>query len=226
MFCENSFRILGDHGLNYTNPAWAMDIRHIMILYNILLASPYRRVLEIGSHYGASTTAFIEALNQGCQFELHLCDIEFLDSVHRLCFDQHQHGRVFYHEMPSARFLPDAPPFDFALVDGSHIAEHVQDDFEYLSMNNTGSYLLHDVRTQLLPESKEEPWYDGPLFLRNRLLASPDWMCIEDCVDRKKELTKRGILFATRSANEYSKALSIFRYWETLTYDELIALVR
>ena len=37
--------------------------------------------------------------------------------------------------MKSVEYLKDAPQFDFALLDGSHISEDVQDEFEYLSMN-------------------------------------------------------------------------------------------
>lgn len=68
--------------------------------------------------------------------------------------------------MKSVEYLKDAPQFDFALLDGSHISEDVQDEFEYLSMNKTPTYLLHDVNTQLLSESKNTPWYDGPMLLK------------------------------------------------------------
>lgn len=219
MFPREAYDLLKNYPDNYVNPDWAMDIRHIMILHNLLIAGAYKRVLEIGSHYGASTTAFIEAMRSGCLFELHLCDTCFLQPVKAICEGYHRTQRVHYHECMSSEFLPNAPTFDFAFVDGSHIAEHVQDDFELLSMNKTPSYFLHDTMTQLLPESEATPWYDGPMLLRSRLLSSNDWLCLEDSADRDGELTKRGVLFATRDINQYTNAKKVFEYWASCNMD-------
>jgi len=193
-----------------------------MILYNILLSNRYARVLEIGSYYGASTTAFIEALDQGCQFELHLCDICFKDIVRRLCEKHFVEGKVFFHECASSDYLMKAPAFDFAFLDGSHIAEHLQDEFELLSMQNTETYVLHDTRTQLLPESKYTPWFDGPLLISNKLKSSPDWLCLEDSIDRQGEQTKRGLFFATKNLDQYMSAKGIFNYWNSVSTQKLI----
>ena len=190
-----------------TNDGWGMDYTHVMILYNLLMANPYKRVLEIGSHNGYSTTAFVEALKRGASFEVHLCDIGFMDSVREICrgYDQ-----IKLHQTRSVDYLATAGKFDFALLDGSHIAEDVEDEFEYLSMNGCRSLLLHDTRTQLLPQNRDKPWFDGPLLLKNKLLASPDWMTIEDSASRPGEETERGLLFATRNVDEYHNVVEIF----------------
>ena len=190
-----------------SDDGWGMDYSHVMILFNLLLVYPYKRVLEIGSHRGYSTTAFIEAIKLGCTFEVHLCDIDFKDSVIELCKGK---NNVYMHNMRSADYLPASGAFDFVLLDGSHIAEDVEVEFEYLSMNGITSLLLHDTCTQNLPQNKMTPWYDGPLFLKNRLLASPDWLCVEDSSLRKGERTERGLFFATKSAYIFKRSKIVF----------------
>lgn len=189
---------------------WGIDIRHVYILYNILLSCSFKRVLEIGTHNGFSTTAFIEATKRNAIDEIHLCDICFSEHIKDICSI---YSNIELHEMKSVEYLKNAPQFDFVLLDGSHISEDVQDEFEYLSMNKTSTYLLHDVNTQLLPESKETPWYDGPMLLKNRLLSSDKWFCIEDSLFRDYEKTERGLFFATKDRQKYLQALSCFNYW-------------
>lgn len=189
---------------------WGIDIRHVYILYNILLSCSFKRVLEIGTHNGFSTTAFIEAVKRNAIDETHLCDIRFSEQIKNICSI---YSNIELHEMKSVEYLKDAPQFDFALLDGSHISEDVQDEFEYLSMNKTPTYLLHDVNTQLLSESKNTPWYDGPMLLKNRLLSSNNWFCLEDSLFRNHEKTERGLFFATKDRQIYLHALSCFNYW-------------
>lgn len=133
--------------------------------------------------------------------------------------------KINLNECKSSEYLVNAPRFDLALLDGSHIAEHVQDEFELLSLNSTSTYILHDTKTQLLPESKDTPWYDGPLRISQKLSASPDWLCIEDGEDRKNELTKRGFFFATREICLYRRAKLIFEYWTSISTDELFNIM-
>jgi cephalosporin hydroxylase len=225
LYPNNYYPLIKKYGKYIAEPEWAIDARHVMILYNLLLVYPYKRVLEIGSHYGVSTTAFVEALNQGASFKTFICDICFLDSVKELCQSLISSGQVQLNERKSSEYLLNAQKFDLALLDGSHIAEHVQDEFELLSLNSTQTYILHDTRTQLLPESKETPWYDGPLRIAEKLAASPDWLCIEDSIDRKGELTKRGFFFATRDIGLYRKATEIFNYWTNISTKDLLVLM-
>lgn len=192
--------------------SWGMDYRHILILHNILLFHSFTRVLEVGTHYGLSTTAFIEANHiRNKKLEIHLCDIKFENSAKMLCRED---CMVQFHEMKSSIYLPDAPKFDCALLDGSHIAEDVEDEFEYLCLNGIDTLILHDVNTQLLPENKDTPWYDGPMFLKQKLVTSPDWFCLEDSLFRKGEKTERGLFFATTKKIVYDYASKFFKYFE------------
>jgi len=192
---------------------WGMDLRHIQILYNILLFPEFIRVLEIGTHHGVSTTAFVEAQNERKgKLEIHLCDIRFEESARILCKNV---PNIILHELTSSDYLQNAPKFDLAFLDGSHIAEDVEDEFEFLCLNGIDTLILHDVNTQLLPENKDTPWYDGPMFLKQKLMASPDWLCIEDSLFRSGEKTERGLFLATTKDNIYEKAVEIFEYFRT-----------
>ena len=191
---------------------WGMDTRHIFILHNILLLPEFNRVLEIGTHHGVSTTAFVEAQRiRMNELEIHLCDIKFEESAKSLCKDI---PNITLHEIKSADYLQIAPKFDLALLDGSHIAEDVEDEFEYLCLNGIDTLILHDVNTQLLPENKDTPWYDGPMFLKQKLKSSPDWLCVEDSFYRIGEKTERGLLLATTKKIIYDKASTIFEYFK------------
>lgn len=221
----HSYKLYTQYKDNCRDSEWAMDGRHVMILFNLLMSYPFNKVLEIGSHYGCSTTAFVEALKYGCQFEVHLCDISIRNSIKNLCKNYFLENKIKYHEMRSIKYLLGAPIFDFVLLDGSHISEDVEDEFEYLSMKNTQTYLLHDTNTQLLPESSLTPWYDGPLFLMNKLKASPDWLWLEDKHDREGEKTVRGLFFATRNIYLFNYATRIFDYWSKISSNDLKKLL-
>lgn len=192
--------------------SWGMDYRHILILHNILLLPSLTKVLEVGTHFGLSTTAFIEVNHvRSKKLEIHLCDIQFENSAKMLCREDNM---VQFHEMKSSIYLPNAPQFDFVLLDGSHIAEDVEDEFEYLCLNGIDTLMLHDVNTQLLPENKETPWYDGPMFLKQKLMTSPDWLCLEDSLYREGESTERGLFFATTKKIIYDEASTVFEYFK------------
>ena len=96
------------------------------------------------------------------------------------------------------------------MLDGSHISEDVEDEFEYLSMNDVQTLLLHDTCTQLLPQNQHTPWFDGPMLLKHKLLASPDWLCVEDALFREGEQTERGLFLATKVPYIYNQAIRIF----------------
>lgn len=113
---------------------------------------------------------------------------------------------IILHELTFSEYLPNVPKFDLVPLDGSHIAEDVEDEFEYLCLNGIETLILHDVNTQLLPENKDNPWYDGPMFLKQKLMTSPDWRCIEDSFFRLGEKTERGLFLATTKFKIYEKA--------------------
>lgn len=194
-----------------SDDGWGMDNTHVMILFNLLLAYPYKKVLEVGSHRGFPTMAFIEAINMGCTFEVHFCDTNFEKSVYDICEGYKQ---IYLHNMRSVDYLAIAEYIDFALLDSSHISEDVEDEFEYLLMIDIQSVLLHDTCTQTLPQNIDKPWFDGPLFLKHKLMAFPNWLCIADAFHRKGEQMERGLFFATQNVYIYNQANKIFKIFK------------
>jgi cephalosporin hydroxylase len=86
------------------------------VIEPLLRASGAQRVLEIGALRGETTVKALAEL--GPDAELHVIDPvpEFDPAEHEQRFP----GRYVFHRDLSLNVLPDAPPFDFALVDGDH----------------------------------------------------------------------------------------------------------
>lgn len=192
-----------------------------MLLYNVLCADSFKRVIEIGSHFGVSTTAFVQAQRRYRGYELHVCDIEIRATVREMCADSIRSGRTALHEKTSWAFLSKAPSCDFVLLDGSHIAEHVQDEFELLSAKGLRTIVLHDTQTQFLPESAETPWFDGPPRIADRLRHSVDWLSLEDRLRRPGEMTQRGFFLATRDVRIYRLAQRAFQFWGSIPTEDI-----
>ncbi len=198
------FKISKKNPLAYSHKGWGVDIRHIMILYNLLLLGKFQNVLEVGVHMGASASAFVEAQRR-CGYDLHLCDIKIEPHIRKL-----YGNNCFIHECKSTKCLQSIHDCDFVFLDGSHIAEDVMDEFELLSIKGVRNILLHDHKTQLLPAYKNQPWFDGPLLLSERLRNSPSWHCVEDICFRYGEETERGLFFSTKDDDIYKMACQVF----------------
>ncbi|WP_321418950.1 class I SAM-dependent methyltransferase [uncultured Desulfobacter sp.] len=220
VFPELSFPLLEAFPDIFQKPDWAMDLRHVMMLYNLLCAAPFRCVIEIGSHYGVSTSAFVQAQHRR-EFEFHICDVKVHSTVRNMNANGIAKGLTVVHEKTSWEFLSRAPKFDFVLLDGSHIAEHVQDEFELLSAIGLRTIALHDTRTQFLPESAATPWFDGPPRIAEKLSCSTDWLSVEDAQRRAGELTHRGFFLATRDIHVYRLARQSFEHWASVTTEEV-----
>src|SRR5882762_1215141 len=86
------------------------------VIEPIMRASGARRVVEIGALRGETTVLALDALVADA--ELHVIDPlpEFDPAEHEQRFP----GRYVFHRDLSLNVLPDAPPFDLALIDGDH----------------------------------------------------------------------------------------------------------
>lgn len=102
---------------------WAMDILHIQMLHAAthipMTHPPEKRIaVEVGSFQGASTSALIEAVNQGKFGELHIVEprpTPELLSVIKKC---HYPERVILHTRPMWEI--DFTRIDFIFIDGCH----------------------------------------------------------------------------------------------------------
>lgn len=167
------------------------------LLYNILTTARFRKVLEIGCYNGASTSAFVQAINDGANFELHLCDPHFRDGLKRtvgMC-----KRRVFLHERRSLDVIDRS--FDFIFVDGDHSYENVREEVALLLKHNVRSVVAHDTH---------EPHCEGSVYLAETYRASRGHLCLEDALPRPGEWTHRGFFFATRDFDVYTKVKGLF----------------
>jgi cephalosporin hydroxylase len=110
-------------------------------------ASGARRIIEIGALRGETTALMLEAL--GPDAELHV-----VDPVPAFDPDEHVKrfpGRYVFHRDLSLNVLPDAEPFDVALIDGDHNWYTVYNELRLLRESSRRGdrplplLILHDV---------------------------------------------------------------------------------
>jgi cephalosporin hydroxylase len=117
------------------------------IVEPIMRASGARRVVEIGALRGETTVLALDALASDA--ELHVIDPlpEFDPAEHEQRFP----GRYVFHRDLSLNVLPDAPPFDLALIDGDHNWYTVYNELRLLRETSRRAdrplpiLILHDV---------------------------------------------------------------------------------
>jgi hypothetical protein len=181
-----------------------MDPRHAALLYEMLVAHQFRRVLEIGCFNGASTSALVQSINDGATAELHLCDLEFRPTLHevvRRCVRP-----VYLHQCRSVDVI--GPDFDLILVDGDHSVSNVSREVGALLACETPTIAAHDVTPGADPLGE----CDGSRFLGHVFRGHPAYHCLQDSLARPGEYTGRGLLVATRDRELYQKLRPIWRW--------------
>jgi SAM-dependent methyltransferase len=185
----------------FDHPFW-MDRRHVDLLYEILMTHHFTRVLEIGCWHGSSTSAFVQAINDGCTFDFHVCDIDFtpqLDRVLACCSRE-----VVRHEKDSLFVIN--PTYDLICVDGNHHIHHVFREVELLLRCRTPTIVAHDTG-----QVNVDPGCDGAVYLGKTFKSHPEYHWIEDCEERPGEFTNRGFFFCTKDRQLYEMVQPLFR---------------
>lgn len=171
----------------------SMDRRHVYWMYDFLLSGKCRRVLELGSAYGCSTMAFVEALSAKQVDEVHLCDPNPQPSLLDIIKG---HKNIHLHTTKSSQLF-NGPfkikgDFDFVLIDANHNLESVKADWSYVSSSK--AIMAHDTSALAVGVK----YCEGTAWLKNELQSTPGFYCIEDNMPREGERTDRGTLFGTR----------------------------
>lgn len=167
---------------------WAIDSRHRDWLRAELMSGRHRRVLEIGSHRGYSTEAFLDALAAGMVDEVHLCEPSPLPELLKLIEGK---PRVTLHRCRSVDLLARDRRWDLVFVDGNHTARVVSKEAEILIAARVPAVFAHDTAA-----AGRFPKCEGPALLKGVFTAA-GYRCTEDAEFRPGERTDRGMMLAT-----------------------------
>ncbi len=185
----------------WRKPEWSVDRRHIYWLYDLLASGRIRTALEIGCLHGATSAAFVEALNRGKLEHGIFCDVEILPALRETldrCADQ-ERIRIF--TGMSVDLLDAGGSFDMVFIDGDHRLEAVSAELKRLLRMRPRCIMAHDTNTTAAGHRDCE----GPTYLKHRLQAL-GWFCLEDSLPRRGERTHRGMFFATTDPDLYEIA--------------------
>lgn len=203
----------GPYSQCYAVPAMAMDRRHVYLIHDILKAWPFRNVLELGSWMGASSTAFVEAINAGADMVATFCDVSPTDSLWDVVGNCRVPERVRVTADKSWEVLESAEEYDLVLVDANHDIESVRPELERLAVRRPTCILAHDTSATRNGYPKAE----GAAMLAHELKTTWGYRwgyrCIEDSENRPGEETHRGLLFATNEPGLHRLAMRAFDQW-------------
>jgi hypothetical protein len=206
------YSFTGPYSRCFDVPEVAMDRRHIFILHDILCSWPFENALEIGSFNGASSTAFVEAINKGEGLgelgKATFCDVRPTHSLIDVINNCRDPNRVKLTHRPSCDVLDRPDPFDFILVDGCHDAESVAKELMRLIVRKPLCVMAHDTSAT----ETGYPACEGAKLLKDTF-RSMNWECLEDSDRRGGERTERGLFFATQNSELFDHAYDAFCRW-------------
>ena len=193
--------------LDCDHPDWLTDIRHVKVIYEFLMANDFTRVAEIGSYSGVSTAAFIEALNQGKNFKLHIAEPNPTRQLRALLSMCKKPDNVMLHVQVGEDLLEHWKDFDFLFVDGNHNIDGAGAELLMILRNKIPTVMAHD--TNLFSTCSNHNG-KGSELLGRVLKIHPEYMTIEDKEERLNEKTHRGLLLATTNKEKYKIGKTVF----------------
>jgi len=194
--------------LNCDRPNWLTDIRHIKIIYEFLMASDFKKVAEIGSYSGASTAAFIEAINQGKDFKFHISEPNPTKQLKALLSMCKKPDNVVLHRQLGEEMLGYWKGFDFVFIDGNHDIGGAGAELLMVLRHDIPNVMAHDTNLSVV---EGEHAGKGTELLARVLKSHRDYYWLEDKEERPKERTDRGLFFATKEKEKHKIAEEVFR---------------
>lgn len=185
----------------WQKPGWSVDLRHIYWLYDVLASGGVETALEIGCLHGATSMAFVEALNAGALRRATFCDVKVLPSLRKTLSRSIAPSRMRIFEGISVDLLDEGGAFDLVFIDGDHSLETVSAELERILKLPPRCIVAHDTTAAAAGFSNCE----GPAYLKHQLQVL-GWLCLEDAMPRSGELTHRGMFFATTDPALYEIA--------------------
>lgn len=168
-----------------------MDRVHVHWMLAAFRALKPTRVIEIGCYKGVSTTAIIQAYDEGAVQEVHLVDINIQPTVRNMA-----RPNVHFHEMASTQALPQIACHTgdtIVIIDGDHTWNCVRHELPLALAKNPVAIIAHDVTA----EAAGYGACDGAHRLWQELQRQ-QWRCFVDCKRRDNAETHRGLLMACR----------------------------
>ncbi len=206
---DTPYAFAGPYAGCYFMPEVSMDARHVFMLHDILCLGHFSEALELGSFSGASSTAFIEAINIEHLDRVTFCDVSIQESLVDVVLNCRFKDRTRVTPQPSWVVLNSKEPFDFVLVDAAHDAESVGLELKHLLRRRPRCVMAHDTNATAEGYSACE----GAQMLKRSFESHPDYLCIEDSQRRPGERTERGLFFATTDEELYRIAREVFNKW-------------
>jgi len=187
----------------------SVDRRHLFWMFDILCAGGFRHALEIGCLNGASSTAFVEAINREALLQATFCDIDIRPTLRATLDHCRFPDRVRTFEGRSGSMFATQERFDFVFVDGDHRLQTVLREVDWLLECRPVCVMAHNTNAQAAGFADCE----GPPLLKWRFQVASSYLCLEDNAVRESEATQRGMFLATRSREVFEVARRSLERW-------------
>lgn len=188
-------------------PSWCADLRHIACIKEFIRLLVDRcecrqpiNVTEIGSHTGASTSAFMAACRFG-HISLDIVDVNITEKVQQVIQNV---PNVTPFQMSSHDYMKSENAKDRKVwfVDGCHELYCVREEARLLDKLRPAVIMAHDINATISGFGQCE----GAMYLK-QYLQSAGYYCLEDIADRPcDERTKRGFMVACRDLEDVKTA--------------------
>ena len=173
------------------NDPWAIDGSHVDYLFANCAELPIgAKIVEIGSHRGVSTSAFIAAINHRPDLTLHCIDPVITDDLRRVVSKCDHPDNVILHEAQSTQHWE--PGADLLFIDGCHEWPALYEVARALA-EKCPLIIMHDTHSL-----KQHPDCYGAFLGWQILQSARDYDCICDNQDRDSQATWRGMGIAKR----------------------------
>lgn len=205
------YAFAGPYAGCYEDVDMAMDPRHVFMLHGILSAWPFNHALELGCWKGASSTAFVQAMNAGTLQTATFCDTMLQDSMNSVL--KNCNRPVRFEERNSWDVLSEPTPYDFIFVDANHDVGSVTQELRWLNERKPLCVMGHDTNATAAGYGYAE----GAKLLKDTFQSKPEYLCIEDALHRHGEQTHRGLFLATTDEDLYRIAQEVFKNYGSET---------
>lgn len=187
----------------------AMDRRHVFTLFEILRSWPFASALECGSYLGASSTAFVEAINRDPAHSMvaTFCDTTPTESLRSVV--GHCVGKTTITAQPSESVLKGPEDYEFVLLDSAHDMEAVAREGAAVLKRRPLAIAVHDTSATVHGYGFAE----GAAMLAYTLRNTSGYHTFEDNIRRPGERTERGFFVAVSHPKLAETVHRCFEKW-------------